>query len=109
MKVDDLSVQRPEGACFCYSCGEMRELDDLGECLQCGAHVCGLDGCLLRCACDDALLEITGASALIARTEGSPSGNVLPPSWDAPSTGDEVTAILQQIDSSLIALSHKAA
>jgi len=108
MKLDDLPVDKQETATYCHSCGEVRGLEQLGLCLGCGAHVCGLDGCSLRCACDDASLEVQGTTAE-ARTEGSPSANVLPPSWDAPSTRDEVTAILQQIDSSLIAYSHKGA
>lgn len=83
----------------CYSCGEHRTEGQLGTCLSCGARICGMNGCRLACACDDARQElIAGIDEILASREGDASGNVLPPCWDDPEALGEATAILQQID-----------
>ena len=59
MKLDQLPMEMQETAIYCYSCGEVCNEDDLGECLTCGYRICGLvaNGCSGRCACDEALKE----------------------------------------------------
>lgn len=35
----------------CYSCFELRSVDELGECLACGTQICGIGNCRAVCLC----------------------------------------------------------
>lgn len=95
MKIDSLSAEAQETVTYCHSCGEVRTEAQLGECLECGARICGLDGCSMRCFCDDKLQElIAEIDELLANRKAGASGNVLPSGWDTPGAEAEVTAIL---------------
>lgn len=36
----------------CFSCGNMMPVDDLSECVNCGAKFCGVKDCPTVCNCD---------------------------------------------------------
>jgi hypothetical protein len=38
----------------CACCGVIRPIENLGECARCGAFLCGMDGCVSECSCEQA-------------------------------------------------------
>jgi len=103
MQVDQLPAHRQETASYCHSCGEVRSEAELSICRRCGYRLCGMDGCVSRCACDDAFTILMAEidSTLETIDVRIQRGESMPLAVSAPG---HLGAIMRDIDSVLASL-----